>query len=158
MVETYGWPSRARRGTRPRKRLPGWHKRAGGPITEGKNDSGNLLGAGATFPSIIYQAWFFRYNHDVAPGVRINYQPVGSGAGIEQFIEGTVDFGATDTPMTNATIARSPDVVHIPTVMGAVVVSYDLPGLAKPLRLDGPTTAKIFLGTITKWNDPPFSR
>lgn len=133
--------------------VPGTEAGAG-PITAGQDDRANVLGAGATFPSIVYQAWFYRYNHEVAGGVRINYQSVGSGAGVEQFIENTVDFGATDTPMSDATLARAPDVVHLPTVMGAVVVTYSLPGLAKPLRLDGLTTAAIFLGEITNWSDP----
>jgi phosphate transport system substrate-binding protein len=125
-----------------------------GSIADGADDHANLLGAGATFPSIVYQAWFYRYNNQIASGVRINYQSVGSGAGVEQFIADTVDFGATDTPMDDATIARAPDVVHLPTVMGAVVVTYSLPGLTKPLRLDGLTTGAIFLGEIVNWNDP----
>ena len=88
-------------------------------------------------------------------GVRINYQSIGSGGGIRQFTEGTVDFGATDGPMTDEQIAAvKGNVLHVPTVLGAVVVTYNLPALGKtPLRFDGATLADIFLGRITRWND-----
>jgi phosphate transport system substrate-binding protein len=119
----------------------------------GRNDRATLLGAGATFPSIVYQEWFYDYHQDVAPGVKVNYQSVGSGAGIQQFIAGVVDFGATDAPMSDSDIKRAPDVQHIPTVMGAVVLTYSLPGLEKPLRLDGETAAALFLGNVTRWDD-----
>lgn len=126
-----------------------------GPLQpeSGKEDSGNLTGAGATLPAIIYQAWFYDYQRDVASGVKVNYQSVGSGAGIQQLIEGSVDFAATDAPMTESELARGPDIQHLPAVASAVVLTYRL-DLEKPLRLDGDTTAKIFLGEITRWDDP----
>ena len=112
-----------------------------------------LTGAGATFPNPIYTKWFDAYNK--ATGVQINYQSIGSGGGIRQFTEGTVDFGATDGPMSPTQIdAVQGNVLHVPTVIGAVVLTYNLPTLgATQLQLDGPTTADIFLGRITKWND-----
>jgi phosphate transport system substrate-binding protein len=113
-----------------------------------------LTGAGATFPDPVYQRWFEHYGkrHEV----RINYQPLGSGAGIRQFVQGTVDFGASDGPMTDAEIAEvGGNVIHLPTVIGAVAVTYNLPGLgATRLKLDGPLIADLFLGRITRWNDP----
>ena len=122
---------------------------AAGPATRGSA----LTGAGATFPNPIYTKWFDTYAK--ATGVRINYQSIGSGGGIRQFTEGTVDFGATDGPMTDQQIqAVQGNVVHIPTVIGAVVLTYNLPGVGSAkLRLDAPTIADIFLGRLTKWND-----
>jgi phosphate transport system substrate-binding protein len=113
-----------------------------------------LTGAGATFPNPIYSKWFDAYAKET--GARINYQSIGSGGGIRQFTEGTVDFGATDGPMTDQQIAAAQgDVLHVPTVLGAVVTTYNLPALGKQtLRFDGPTLADIFLGRITRWNDP----
>jgi phosphate transport system substrate-binding protein len=113
-----------------------------------------LTGAGATFPNPIYTKWFDAYARET--GVRINYQSIGSGGGIRQFTEGTVDFGASDGPMTDEQIAAvHGDVIHVPTVLGAVVASYNLPELGrKSLRFDGATLADIFLGRITRWNDP----
>jgi phosphate transport system substrate-binding protein len=115
--------------------------------------SATLTGAGATFPNPLYTKWFDAYAK--ATGVRINYQSIGSGGGIRQFTERTVDFGATDGPMTDAQIAAAGgDVLHVPTVLGAVVVTYNLPGVGKTaLRFDGPTLADIFLGRISRWND-----
>ncbi len=112
-----------------------------------------LTGAGATFPNPIYTKWFDAYNK--ATGVQINYQSIGSGGGIRQFTEGTVDFGATDGPMSVAQIeAVQGNVLHVPTVIGAVVLTYNLPSIGTTqLQLDGPTIADIFLGRITKWND-----
>jgi phosphate transport system substrate-binding protein len=112
-----------------------------------------LTGAGATFPNPIYTKWFDAYYKQT--GVRINYQSIGSGGGIRQFIEGTVDFGATDAPMTDEQVAAvKGNVQHIPTVLGAVVATYNLPMLqGAALRFDGPTLAEIFLGRITKWSD-----
>src|SRR6185436_7015415 len=112
-----------------------------------------LTGAGATFPNPIYGKWFDAYHKKT--GVEINYQSIGSGGGIKQFTEGTVDFGATDGPMKDDQIAAlQGNVLHIPTVLGAVVVTYNLPQLGKtPLRFDGATLADVFLGRITKWND-----
>ncbi len=113
----------------------------------------SLTGAGATFPNPIYTKWFDAYNK--ATGIRINYQSIGSGGGIRQFTQGTVDFGATDGPMSPAQMeAVQNNVLHIPTVIGAVVLTYNLPSLgATQLQMDGATIADIFLGRITKWND-----
>ena len=111
-----------------------------------------INGAGATFPAPLYQKWFSEYNK-IHPDIKFNYQAIGSGGGIKQFSEGTVDFGATDAPMKDDQIAKVPDVVHIPTVLGAVVVAYNAPGL-KSLRFSGETLANVFLGKISKWNDP----
>ena len=112
----------------------------------------DLTGAGATFPFPIYDKWFHEYA--AKKGVQINYQSIGSGGGIKQLTEGTVDFGASDAPMSDAELAKAKGpVLHVPTVLGAVVVTYNVPGLTKELRLDGTTLAGIFLGEITKWND-----
>jgi phosphate transport system substrate-binding protein len=112
-----------------------------------------LTGAGATFPNPIYTKWFDAYQQQT--GIRINYQSIGSGGGIRQFVEGTVDFGASDAPMTDEQVASvKGNVVHLPTVLGAVVATYNLPSAGKTaLRFDGPTLAAIFLGHITKWGD-----
>ena len=114
---------------------------------------GALTGAGATFPNPIYTKWFDAYHKET--GARINYQSIGSGGGIRQFSEGTVDFGASDAPMTDEQMATvKGNVLHIPTVLGAVVATYNLPAAGKtPLKLDGPTLAEIFLGRISKWSD-----
>lgn len=113
----------------------------------------DLTGAGATFPYPLYSRWFNDYAQRT--NVRINYQSIGSGAGIRQLAEGTVDFGATDVPMTDAELAQhKTPIYHIPTVLGAVAVTYNLPGLARPLRLSGPLLANIFRGTVTRWNAP----
>jgi len=112
-----------------------------------------LTGAGATFPNPIYSKWFDAYNKKT--GVQINYQAIGSGGGIKQYTEGTVDFGASDGPMTADQMgAVQGEVLHVPTVMGAVVLTWNLPALGSTaLKLDGATIADIFLGRITKWND-----
>jgi len=112
-----------------------------------------LTGAGATFPAPLYTKWFDVFARET--GVRINYQSIGSGGGIRQFVEGTVDFGATDGPMTDVQIgAVQRSVMHVPTVLGAVSVTYNLPGLAgRPLAFDGRVLADIFRGRITRWND-----
>jgi phosphate transport system substrate-binding protein len=112
-----------------------------------------LTGAGATFPYPLYSKWFSDYARQT--GVRINYQPIGSGGGIRQLREGTVDFGATDSPMTAEEMAQAKGgpILHIPTVLGAVVVTYNLPDVSPSLRLTGPVLADIFLGRIKKWND-----
>ena len=117
----------------------------------------DLTGAGATFPFPIYDKWFHEYA--ATRHVQINYQPIGSGGGIKQLTEGTVDFGATDAPMSDAELAKAKGpVMHIPTVLGAVVVTYNVPELKQQLRLDGTTLAAIFLGEITKWNDARITR
>jgi phosphate transport system substrate-binding protein len=117
--------------------------------------SGSLIGAGATFPALFYSKAFFTYSQQY-PQVKVNYGSVGSGAGIQQFIKGTVDFGASDVPMGSAdiTTAGGPDTLtQIPTTLGVIAVAYNLSGVTK-LQLDGPTLANIYLGTIKKWNDP----
>lgn len=112
-----------------------------------------LNGAGATFPNIIYQDWILTYNQS-HPDVKLNYQSIGSGGGIRQFSDGTIDFAGTDAPMTDSAIAAiQSDVLHIPTVMGAVVVAYNLQGLSQPVKFTPNVLADIFLGKITKWND-----
>src|SRR4051812_2827469 len=113
----------------------------------------DLTGAGATFPFPIYSKWFADYA--AKTNVKINYQSIGSGGGIRQLSEQTVDFGATDAPMSDAELAKAKGgpVLHIPTVLGAVVVTYNVPELTRALRLDGATLADVFLGKITKWND-----
>jgi len=112
-----------------------------------------LTGAGATFPNPIYSKWFDAYNKKT--GVQINYQSIGSGGGIKQYTEGTVDFGASDGPMSEEQLqAVGGHVLHIPTVMGAVVLTWNLPALGeKQLNFDGATIADIYLGKLTKWND-----
>ena len=112
-----------------------------------------INGAGATFPQPIYTKWFDEYSK-VDTSVRFNYQGIGSGGGQKQILSETVDFGASDGPMSDENLAKAPRTLwHIPTVAGAVVVSYNLPGNLK-LKLDGATLANIYLGKITKWNDP----
>ncbi|MBI3587320.1 MAG: phosphate ABC transporter substrate-binding protein PstS [Ignavibacteriales bacterium] len=115
-----------------------------------------INGAGATFPYVIYSKWFDVYH--TKTNIEFNYQSIGSGGGIKQVIEGTVDFGATDGPMTpeqlnEAKTKQGTDVLHIPTVMGAVVVTYNLAEAGKELKLTSEVLAGIFLGEITKWND-----
>ncbi|HRC62895.1 MAG TPA: phosphate ABC transporter substrate-binding protein PstS, partial [Dehalococcoidia bacterium] len=91
---------------------------------------------------------------EVAKGVQVNYQSIGSGGGIQQFTEKTVDFGASDAPMSDAELAKATDAVHIPMVLGSVVLTYNVSGVNTPLKFDGDTIAKIYMGTIKKWNDP----
>jgi phosphate transport system substrate-binding protein len=125
------------------------------PTDVGKDDSAKLTGAGSTFANPLYTRWASDYKSKVASGVEINYQSVGSGAGIQQLTAQTVDFGASDAPMTDAEAAKAAGPVqHIPTALGAVVITYNVAGVAQPLKLDGDTIAKIYLGKITKWNDP----
>jgi len=113
----------------------------------------NINGAGATFPYPIYSRWFTEYNK-VHPEVKINYQSIGSGGGIRQVSEGTVDFGATDGPMSDQQIAEAKvKTMHIPTVLGAVVPVYNLPGINKTLNFSSEVIADIYLGKIAKWND-----
>jgi len=114
----------------------------------------DLTGAGATFPKVIYQKWFDTYATQT--GIKINYQAIGSGGGIKQLQEQTVDFGASDSPMSNAEMANAKGgpVIHIPTVLGPVVITYNLAQLKESLKLTGPVVADIFLGKINKWNDP----
>lgn len=113
----------------------------------------DLTGAGATFPYPLYSKWFADYAQKT--GVKINYQSIGSGGGIRQLSEGTVDFGASDSPMKDEDIAKAKGpVMHFPTVLGAVAVTYNLPELTAPLRISGQVLGDIFAGRIRKWNDP----
>jgi len=113
-----------------------------------------INGAGATFPAPIYAKWFAEYNK-LHSDVRINYQPLGSGAGIRQLTERTVFFGASDGPMTQDQLLAAPGkILHLPTVLGGVVPVYNLPGVSQELKFSGPVLANIFLGKVTKWNDP----
>jgi phosphate transport system substrate-binding protein len=124
-----------------------------GPFLTNGHAAMLINGAGATFPFPIYSKWMDEYAK-VDPSVRFNYQSIGSGGGQKQILAETVDFGASDGPMSDENLAKAPGkILHIPTVAGAVVVTYNLPGNPK-LRLDGPTIADIFLGKITKWSDP----
>ena len=114
----------------------------------------NITAAGATFPYPIYNKWFTEYNQ-LHPNVKINYQSIGSGGGIKQVSEGTVDFGASDGPMNDQQLAEAKvKVMHVPTVLGAVVPVYNIPGVSKELNFSGDEIADIYLGKITKWNDP----
>jgi phosphate transport system substrate-binding protein len=113
-----------------------------------------INGAGATFPYPLYSKWFYEYSN-ANPGVRFNYQSIGSGGGIRQITAGTVDFGASDAPMTEEEMKRLPGpILHLPMAMGAVTVVYNLEGVGAGLRLTQDVLADIFLGKITRWNDP----
>jgi phosphate transport system substrate-binding protein len=113
-----------------------------------------INGAGATFPYPLYSKWFNEYAK-IDPSVKFNYQSIGSGGGIKQITAQTVDFGASDKFLSDDELKAAPGkLLHIPTVMGAVVVTYNLPGVPKGLKLNSEDVANIFLGKITKWNDP----
>lgn len=117
-----------------------------------------ITGAGATFPNPIYQKWFSEYNK-LHSNVEINYQSQGSGAGIQQLTKQTVFFGATDGPMTAEQLQNAPGkVMHFPTVLGAVVPVYNLPSVKADLTFSGAVLADIFLGKVTKWNDPAIAK
>jgi phosphate transport system substrate-binding protein len=118
----------------------------------------SLTGAGATFPFPMYSKWFAEYNR-LHPNIQINYQSIGSGGGIRLVSDGVVDFGASDGPMTEQQLAefrtkRVTDVIHFPTVLGAVVPAYNIPGVTATLQFTPDALAGIFLGRVTKWNDP----
>ncbi|MBI4422566.1 MAG: phosphate ABC transporter substrate-binding protein PstS [Elusimicrobia bacterium] len=116
-----------------------------------------LNGAGATFPYPIYSKWFDKY-HELKPAAQINYQSIGSGGGIRQVTERTVDFGASDGPMTDAQLFKvDGKLLHIPTVLGAVVPAFNVKGVEK-LALSGTVLADVFLGKIRKWNDPAIAK
>jgi phosphate transport system substrate-binding protein len=132
--------------------LSAWSQ--GGKIT--------LNGAGATFPNPIYSKWFSEYNK-VHPDVQINYQPIGSGGGIRQVTEATVDFGASDMPMTDDQLKEAEGklktkVFNLPTVLGAVVPAYNVPGVSGDVKFTGDVLAEIFLGRISNWNDPAIAK
>src|SRR2546427_10809181 len=113
-----------------------------------------ITGAGATFPYPIYSKWFDEY-HKLHPNVQINYQSIGSGGGIRQLLAGTVDFGASDGPMSDEQLGQAKvKVLHFPTVLGADVPTYNIPGVTQALKITPDALAGIFLGKITKWNDP----
>jgi phosphate transport system substrate-binding protein len=117
-----------------------------------------ITGAGATFPFPIYSKWFSEYNKKY-PNIQINYQSIGSGGGIRQLTAQTVFFGATDGPMTNDQILAAPGrILHYPTVLGGVVPIYNIEGMSPELKFTGTVLANIFLGTITKWNDPAIAK
>ncbi len=119
---------------------------AGGTLT--------ITGAGATFPYPLYSKWFYEYSNS-HPGVNFNYQSIGSGGGIRQITAGTVDFGASDAPMTDDEMAKLPGpILHVPTAIGAVTVVYNLAGVGSGLRLAQDVLVDIYLGKIRKWNDP----
>ena len=123
---------------------PGSSTGSGGPV--------QLQGAGATYPNPLYQKWVSEYGK-LHQNIKIDYQSQGSGAGIKQIKEQTVDFGASDVPMTDADL-KSADILHIPTVLGAVVLTYNLEGVTQKLHFSPDVVADIFLGKIKKWNDP----
>jgi len=117
-----------------------------------------INGAGATFPNPIYSKWFSEYAK-IKPGVLINYQSLGSGAGIRQLTNQTVFFGATDGPMTTDQLQAAPGkILHLPTVLGAVVPVYQLAGVSAEIKFTGPLLADIFLGKVLKWNDPAIAK
>src|SRR5208283_2578859 len=114
--------------------------------------------AGASFPAVIYQKWFDEY-HKMHADVQINYQSIGSGGGIAQLTAGTVDFGASDMPMTDEQISKLPvKPLHFPSVLGGVVITYNIAGVTQDLKFTSETISGIFLGTITKWNDPRLAK
>ena len=115
-------------------------------------------GAGATFPNPMYQKWFSEY-HKAHPDIQFNYQSIGSGGGIRQVLAQTVDFGASDGPMTDEQLAQAKTkILHIPTVLGAVVPAYNVPGVATELKFTPEALAGIFLGKVTTWNDPAIAK
>ena len=128
---------------------------SGSPPQAGSaGDTVQINGAGATFPNPIYTKWTSEYNK-LHPNVKINYQSVGSGAGIRQLVNRTVFFGASDQPMKDEQLTSAPDtILHLPTVLGAVVPIYNVPGVTAELKFTGLVLADIVLGKITKWNDP----
>jgi phosphate transport system substrate-binding protein len=130
--------------------------------TQTSSSASVLNGAGSTFAAPMYQQWAGQYHQSVNHGVQINYQAIGSGGGISEFTQGVVDFGATDAPMSSteksaAQAGQGSIVLHIPMIIGAVAIAYHEPGLTS-LTLDGPTLANIYLGNISKWNDPAIKK
>jgi phosphate transport system substrate-binding protein len=126
----------------------------GGSSAGPGNSEMRIQGAGASFPNLIYQKWLNEYNK-AHPNVKIDYQSIGSGAGIKQITEKTIDFGGSDAPMRDDDLKNTQgQILHIPTVLGAVVITYNLPSVTSELKLTPEAVAGIFLGTIKKWNDP----
>src|SRR6202453_4312338 len=127
-------------------------------IAAAQNGTVLLNAAGATFPYPIYSKWFDVY-HTAHPNIQINYQSIGSGGGIRQLEAGTVDFGASDGPMTDEQLAQSKfKILHFPTVLGAVVPTYNIAGVSAELNFTQKALAGIYLGTIAKWNDPEIAK
>jgi phosphate transport system substrate-binding protein len=133
------------------------------PVTANNSSSNasqtlKINGAGATFPNPIYSKWFSEYNK-LHPDIQINYQSIGSGGGIQQISNQTVFFGATDGPMNDEQLKAAPGaILHFPTVLGAVVPVYNIPGVTNELKFTGPVIADIYLGKIKKWNDPAIAK
>jgi len=130
----------------------------GAVASDANGETISVTGAGATFPYPMYSKWFDTY-HKIHPDIEINYQSIGSGGGIRQITEGTVDFGASDGPMDDKLIKafkdkRGCNILHFPTVLGGVVPTYNVPGVREEIEFTPEALAGIFLGTITKWNDP----
>lgn len=115
-----------------------------------------ITGAGATFPALLYQKWAQEYRN--AGGAPVNYQPIGSSGGVKAITGRTVDFGASDGPMSASEMQKAPGVLHIPTCVGAVVPAYNVPGVPDGLKLTGPLIADIYLGKVTRWNDPQIAQ
>jgi phosphate transport system substrate-binding protein len=131
------------------------NKSSASDSSKAPGSGGSINGAGATFPQPVYDEWAARFKDK--SGTAVNYQAVGSGAGVAQFTANTVDFGASDSAMTDDELkaaSKKGDPVHVPSVFGAVTVSYKVQGVDKGLKLDGPTVANVFLGKVKKWNDP----
>jgi phosphate transport system substrate-binding protein len=125
----------------------------------GPASGGTISGAGATFPQPVYDEWASRFKDKT--DTTVNYNPIGSGGGIAQFTANTVDFGATDAAMKDSELKaaqKKGDPVHVPTVFGAVTIAYNVSGVDKGLKLDGATAADMFLGKVTKWNDPEIKK
>ena len=121
-------------------------------------DAVMLTGAGATFPYPIYSKWFSDYNK-IHSDIQINYQSIGSGGGIRQLLSGTVDFGASDAPMNDEQLGQAKTkILHFPTVLGGVVPTYNIAGVSQKLSFTGEVLTDIFLGKITKWNDPEIAK
>src|SRR5437899_2152569 len=140
------------------KGIRGWSAVAVGALlalgaSTARAQTTQINGAGATFPYPIYSKWFSEYNKQ-HPDVQINYQPIGSGGGVQQVSKQTVFFGASDMPMNAEQLQAAPGkILHLPTVLGAVVPVYNIPNVTTELKFSGPLLADIFLGKITKWND-----
>jgi phosphate transport system substrate-binding protein len=123
------------------------------PGTAGSSPAVSLQGAGATFPNPLYQKWLSEYSKQ-NPNVKIDYQSIGSGGGVKQLLAQTVDFGASDDPMKDEDLKKAPgEIIHIPTVLGAVAIAYNLADVKEKLKLSSDLLADIFLGKIKKWND-----
>ncbi len=138
--------------------LPGQKKAAGSAApAEAPKGDGSLTGAGATFPYPLYTKWISEFEK-TRPGTKINYQSIGSGGGIRQITERTVDFGATDAPMSDEQMGKAPGILHIPTCLGAVVLTYNVEGVPSGIKITPEAAAGIFLGTVKDWQDPLIAR